>query len=106
MDPQLEEFVGKDANIVRFGKRFRKICVKSAGQAVFYFVYLVPSGTVPEVDSLPENTRLERAMKAHYQSGKVVYEMFGYFFPEVNRKACCSTPFYDDGAQRILTEED
>lgn len=82
MDPQLEQFVGKDANIVRFGNRFRRIPVKSAGQAVFYFVYLAPSGTVPEVDSLPENTRLERAIKAHYQSGKVVYEMFGYFFPE------------------------
>ena len=82
MDPQLEQFVGEDANIVRFGKRFRKICVKSAGQAVFYFVYLSPSGVVPEVEALQENTRLERAIKAHYQSGKVVYEMFGYFFPE------------------------
>ena len=81
MDPQLEELVGEDANIVRFGKRFRRICGQSAGQAVFYFVYLSPSGPMP-VDSLPENTRLERAMKAHYQSGKVVYEMFGYFFPE------------------------
>ena len=71
----------EDANIVRFGKRFRRICGQSAGQAVFYFVYPSPSGPMP-VDSLPENTRLERAMKAHYQSGKVVYEMFGYFFPE------------------------
>jgi len=82
MDPQLEEFVGKDANIVRFGKRFRRICVKSQGQAVFYFVYLAPSGVVPAVDTLPENTRLERAIKTHYQSGKAIYEMLGYFFPE------------------------
>ena len=73
--------MGEDANIVRFGKRFRRICGQSAGQAVFYFVYLLPSGPVP-ADTLPENTRLERAMKAHYQNGKVVYEMFGYFFPE------------------------
>ena len=56
--------------------------MKSAGQAVFYFVYQAPSGTVLTPDALPENTRLERAIKAHYQSGKVVYEMFGYFFPE------------------------
>jgi hypothetical protein len=41
----------------------------------------VPSGPVP-ADTLPENTRLERAIKAHYQSGKAVYEMFGYFFSE------------------------
>lgn len=80
LDPQLEAMVGAESNIARFGRRFRRIAVPSKGSAVFNFVFLVPDRNNVDVASLPENTRLERALKAHYLDGKVIYEMHGYFF--------------------------
>lgn len=79
LDPQLEQLLGEDSNIVRFGKRFRRVTAKSGGRAVFNFVFLTLD---PEVDlaALPENTRLERALKQHYLDGKCIYEMHGFFF--------------------------
>lgn len=80
LDSQLEMLLGENSNIVRFGKRFRKISSKSDGTDVFYFVFNKPFGTIPEICTLPENSRLERALKKHYSEGNVIYETAGYFF--------------------------
>ena len=79
LDPQLEALVGSDANIVKFGKRFSRLTAKSAGNGVFNFVFKKPN-TDFDIRDLPETTRLERALKAHYLGGKAIYEMHGYFF--------------------------
>lgn len=79
MDPQLKDLVGKDTNLVRFADRFHKLTAKSTGQSVFMFVFKQPNMEF-ELRDLPENTRLERAIKQHYLNGKAIYEVFGYFF--------------------------
>ena len=79
LDPQLEEMLGAESNIARFGRRFQRIAVPSKGDAVFTFVFLKPDRRNVDVASLPENTRLERALKAHYLGGRAIYELHGYF---------------------------
>ena len=79
LDPQLETLLGRDANIVKFGKRFARLTAKSAGNGVFNFVFKKPNNDF-DIRDLPETTRLERALKAHYLGGKAIYEMYGYFF--------------------------
>lgn len=80
LDPQLATLVGPDSNIAKFGKRFAPMTAKSDGNAVFRFVFLKPSSAVVDIATLPENTRLERALKAHYLAGNCIYEVKGYFF--------------------------
>ena len=62
----------------KFEARYRKLPSPSDGNAVFGFLY----HTKPDVDlnTLPENTRLERAVKQHYIDGKAIYEVAGFFF--------------------------
>ena len=79
LDPQLEELVGSESNIVKFGKRFIRQTGKSGGNAVFSFVFLDP-GAKNDLSSLPDNTRLTKSLKNHYLDGKCIYEVFGYYF--------------------------
>ena len=78
MDPQLISLVGEDSNIAKFNQRFRKLTRKCFGLAVFIFIFKKDPGTF-RLEELPEKTRLERALKAHYMSGKKIYELTGYF---------------------------
>ena len=52
---------------------------KSNGNGVMNFIFFDPDRRIPLAD-LPEDTRLQRALKQHYLDGRVIYEMFGYFF--------------------------
>ncbi len=79
LDPQLETLLGGESNIVRFGRRFLRVSVKSGGRSPYYFVFMRPMDEDVEVTSLPENTRLERALKEHYAKGGYIYDVFGYF---------------------------
>lgn len=76
---ELEEMLGAESNIVKFGKRFYRQTRKCSGNAVFNFVFLRPNSDV-DVATLPENTRLERAIKRRYLDGKIVRELAGFFF--------------------------
>ncbi|MBE6691622.1 MAG: hypothetical protein E7590_10180 [Ruminococcaceae bacterium] len=80
LDPQLATLVGPDSNIARFGKRFAPLTAKSDGNAVLSFVFLKSDPKSVDITTLPESTRLERALKAHYLAGKCIYEVKGYFF--------------------------
>jgi len=79
LDPQLVDILGEEANISKFCKRFTPLTSKSGGTAVFGFVFLKPDDNYV-IEELPENTRLERALKKHYLDSKAIYEMHGYFF--------------------------
>jgi hypothetical protein len=79
MDPQLCDMLGEESNIAKFCRHFKKLAYKSDGNAVFGFVYLIPDKNV-SIPDLPENTRLERALKNHYLNDKAIYELCGYFF--------------------------
>lgn len=77
VNPEIATLLGADSNIGRFCGLFHPLTRKAPGTSVFSFVYQRSGPIVPE--ELPENTRLERALKAYYQSGKVLHEMYGYF---------------------------
>ena len=78
LDPQLEEILGPETNMVRFSKRFGKLTAKSSAESVFFFAFKRPNMDFA-ISDLPENTRLERGVKQHYLNGKAIYEVFGYF---------------------------
>lgn len=79
LDPQLGDLLGHDSNIALFGKRFTPVCTKNDGYGVFRFAFLKPDNNFAFED-LPEDTRLQRAVKKHYLDGKAIYAMHGFFF--------------------------
>lgn len=79
LNPILEQLLGDQSNIVRFGRRFFPLTRKIHGTSVFYFVFMQPNNDCP-LEDLPENTRLEKVLKEYYLSGKVIHETVGYFF--------------------------
>jgi hypothetical protein len=77
VNPEVAVLLGPDSNISKFSALFHPLTHKASGISVFPFVF---HRSVPEdFADLPENTRLERALKAHYLSGKVLHEMYGFF---------------------------
>jgi len=70
LDPTLSDILGKESRIVRFGERFTRIPVKSAGKEVFSFVF---PPQIKSLDELPENTRLEKGLKSLYLGGGFIH---------------------------------
>ncbi len=79
LNPTLEELVGKNSNIVKFGNLFNRISAQSNAEDIFYFIFLKTWGAKIIYEDLPENTRLEKAIKDHYLGGGVIHELYGYF---------------------------
>ncbi len=75
LDPLLRDILGASSNIARFGDRFCRHPIQSAGRNGFSYVF--PPG-VPDAQ-LPENTRLQKGLKAHYLSGGCLYGCAGAF---------------------------
>ncbi len=80
LDPQLCDLLGEESNISKFCLRFTPLTRKSQGRDVFSFIFHCPDTANVDIASLPESTRLERALKQHYLDGKAIYELYGYFF--------------------------
>lgn len=80
LSPELKGILGDSSNIVRFADRFMRFGCESKGEDVFYFVFNKPFGTQIDLVSLPQGTRLERALKKHYIDGNCILEMQGCFF--------------------------
>lgn len=78
IDRQLVDLLGEETNISKFCNRFKRISLKSQGKDVFSFVYHIPETQEPCLEELPENTSLERALKAHFLRGGVIYEVDGF----------------------------
>jgi len=79
IDPQLDELLDEESNIVKFRKRFQSLTCKSTGEGVFDFIFNKPDMSF-DIKDLPEDSSLQRALKNHYLSGKAIYEMEGFFF--------------------------
>lgn len=79
IDPQLDEILNEESNIVKFRKRFRSLTHKSNGEDVFNFIFNKPDMNF-DIQDLPEDSSLQRALKNHYLSGKAIYELEGFFF--------------------------
>lgn len=74
---EVEEVMGGPTNITRFGNMFKKYSIgDERGDAVFRFVYNF-AAPYPPIEDLPENTTLQRKLKAYMLSGKRVYNMGG-----------------------------
>lgn len=84
LDPTLEELLGSESNIVKFGRGFDRYIARDAGYGVFHFAFRVTGkpGTDYPFDDLPETTSLFRAVKAHYKSGRGIYAVSGVFFAD------------------------
>lgn len=70
LDEQLAEYLPAESNIVRFQRRFEPVPASYNGDSsVLQFVFRV-AGDKADLDSLPQNTTLERAAVAHLKSGR------------------------------------
>jgi len=71
LDPSIEKIQGKKTGLTRFGDRFVRFPTKSKGKSVF--TYLFNTAKTDDIDALPENTSMQRAIKAHLKSGGHIY---------------------------------
>ena len=78
VDPQLDEILNQESNIVKFRQRFHSLTRKSGGTDVFNFIFNKPNMNF-DIRDLPEDSSLQRALKNHYLSGKAIYELEGFF---------------------------
>ncbi|MBR2615747.1 MAG: hypothetical protein IKC69_03625, partial [Clostridia bacterium] len=74
LSPVLNEVLGEEAKISRFSSLYTRFPRKNAGKAPFSYVF--PMG-YDSLESLPEDTRLRRALKKHYLEGGFVYDTSG-----------------------------
>lgn len=74
MDPMLKEFLGPTSKITGFQDRFARYPMKSNGNAVFGFVF---PKNYESLETLPENTTLERKLKKHYLDGNCIHVYAG-----------------------------
>ena len=75
LDPQLAALLGEDANIVRFARRFELLADEGVDdEHVVEFVFHTLD---PDLDALPQATRLQRAIVSHIRSGGHFHSTLG-----------------------------
>jgi len=79
LSPELTEFLGENSHITTFGALFSRYPSRTDGTSVFNFVFSVPSNT--ELTKLPENTRLQHALKEKYLAGGYLLNFSGFILP-------------------------
>lgn len=72
---QLRDILGKDTNITRFAELFCPVPIRSEATAVYSYLFQ-QKGVVPP-ETLPENTSMQRAVKAFLCDGNYFYEQGG-----------------------------
>lgn len=77
LDPTIGDLLGDSSKIVQFGNMFTRFPAKSSGNEVFSFVF---QGKFADYHNLPENTRLERALKKLYLDGQYIHQFGGILF--------------------------
>ena len=78
ISPQLNMFLKPESNIVGFLSRYHSFPVKSMGLGVRGFLFSKTADT--PIEELPEDTSLQRNVKAYLLTGKYVYESGGIIF--------------------------
>lgn len=76
LDPVLEDFLGENSKIAMFGKMFHRFPVGGGGRSGFQFIF---PGKYEDERTLPENTRLQRAVKNHFLNGGNLLSYGGIF---------------------------
>ena len=82
LDKQIEDLMGAESNIAKFGNRYHRMNYKNDGMGAIRFVFNVGDKkyTPDDIGEAPENTRLEKILKNYYLDGKAIYEPHGFFF--------------------------
>lgn len=80
LNPTLSDLVGADSKVSVFGSLFQRYPMPSNGKSVFNFVFQAAAN--PDIKSLPENSRLQRALKEKYLAGSYHYDFGGYILPQ------------------------
>ena len=75
LEPKLAEILGPDSKITGFINKFLKYPVKSNGQELFNFVF---PGDFDSYEALPEDTSLQRKLKAMYIGGEFIHAHAGF----------------------------
>ena len=78
LSPMLNEILGKGSAITAFSSRFERFPRKDAGLSVFSFVFPAKFASMESLEELPENTRLEKALKQKYLNGQRLYTTSGF----------------------------
>ncbi len=78
MEPKLRDFLRPTSNILAFQNKYLRFPHKSDGRPVLTFLFEKPN--IENLEELPENSSLQRAVKAHYLDGRFIYEPCGIFF--------------------------
>ena len=80
LNPTLVEPLGEHSNIMAFASVFHLHPIKCQGQGVFNFVF--KTSVNPDLATLPEDTRLQRWLKAKYLSGDYNRNFGGFILPQ------------------------
>lgn len=79
LNPELKEVLGEGSNIAAFASLFHLHPTKCDGTSVFNFVF--KTSVDPELATLPEDTRLQRYLKAKYLAGGHHLNFGGFILP-------------------------
>lgn len=80
LNPELKEVLGENSNIAAFASMFHLHPTKCDGVSVFNFVF--KTSVDPDLATLPEDTRLQRHLKAKYLAGGHHLNFGGFILPE------------------------
>ena len=80
LNPTLVEPLGENSNIMAFASVFHLHPTKCSGKGVFNFVF--KTSVNPDLATLPEDTRLQRWLKAKYLAGDFNRNFGGFILPE------------------------
>lgn len=88
LDPQLEQILGSNTNIVRFGSLFTRHPIRNSGKDCF--VYAFPPGCTID-HTAPQDTRLRRGLLSHHLSGGYILGCAGLYIPKGTPPAANTT---------------
>ena len=89
MSPELAEVVKPTSNLLAFQRSYMRYPVHTKGEDVLNFVFMLRYTTYAD---LPEDTSLQRALKARYLAGGRLYEYGGVMpFGDEPREECEGT---------------
>ena len=71
LDKDIEGIMGKKTSLTCFGDRFIRFPSQSKGKSVFKYLYKTMN--TDDLDALPENTSMQREVKAHLKGGGHIY---------------------------------
>lgn len=78
LDPQLQQWLDKSSNLLKFQKWFDLYPVKSSDSGIYRFVFRCERGKV-SINELPESTSLQRNIKRFMQAGGRMQNTGGFF---------------------------